>query len=166
MRVQRFVPAVLLLALLTGAGGCMTYKPVKTDQIAEFQRKLRSEHEEITGVQVRMAPTRLEFYVTLNREADQSKDAGIVEQTRELIRTPQFQREVIEELYFSRFSKKDRFYPQVAIRFAGDRKGEADCEYLASYYGPGTDGTKDRPVDGYRTWSYYDYRQKAGKPEE
>ncbi|WP_276357913.1 hypothetical protein [Cohnella caldifontis] len=108
-----------------------------------------------------MAPTQIEFHYYLNRESDREADRAIFERTKELVLSADFRKTVIEEAYFKHYSKDDRRYPDIHIRFFGDSKDKVDYEYTSSYYGPGVEGAETRPIDGYKTWYYNDFKSMS-----
>ena len=40
-----------------------------------------------------------------------------------------------------------------------DQKEEAEYEYTPSYYGPGIEGAKDRPIERYQTWFFNGFKK-------
>jgi hypothetical protein len=80
--------------------------------------------------------------------------------TKELVLTEEFQKTTIEDTYFKQYSKGDQqSYPKIIIRFQTEQKEEADYEYTSSYYGPGIEGEKDRPIDNYQIWFFNDFKK-------
>lgn len=153
------MPAFLLLLFFLS--GCMTHKTLETDQLSDFRKNIRSEHKEITNLKFQMAPTQVEFNYYLDRKPDAEHDKEIFKKTKELALSSDFQKTVIEEQYFKHYSKDDRKYPDIIIRFFGTDKDMIEYEYFASYYGPGFEGEKDRPIDDYKTWYFNDFKSKS-----
>lgn len=157
--MSKMVPA--LLSLLFLLSGCMTHKTVQTEQLTDFKINVRSEYKDITDLKIQMAPTQIEFNYYLNRKTNREADEDIFVKTKELILSSEFQKTAIEESYFKHYSKDNRRYPDIIIRFFGTQKEKADYQYTASYYGPGVEGAKDRPIDGYKTWYFDDFKTKG-----
>lgn len=152
---------LVLFPLLLLLSGCMTHKNVQTEQLTDFKKTIRTEHKDITDLKIQMAPTQVEFNYYLDRGTDKEADKDIFLKTKELILSQDFQNTAIEESYFKNYSKDDHRYPDIHIRFFGTQKDKADYEYTSSYYGPGVEGAKDRPIDGYKSWYFDDFKTKA-----
>ncbi|MBW5447633.1 hypothetical protein GE107_16365 [Cohnella sp. CFH 77786] len=157
--MKKWVPA--LFSLLFLLSGCMTHKAVQTKQLTDFKKKVLSEHKQIHDMKIQMAPTQIEFNYYLTSKTNREADEDIFLSTRELVLSSEFRKTAIEESYFKHYSKDDRRYPDIIIRFFGTSKEKADYEYTASYYGPGVEGAKDRPIDAYKTWYFDDFKTKA-----
>ncbi|MNS39770.1 hypothetical protein D3C72_720640 [compost metagenome] len=157
--MSKMVPVVVVIAFLLA--GCMTHRAISTEQLDDFKKMVFSEHKDISDLKIQMAPTQIEFNYFLNRKTDREADKDIFIKTKELILSPNFQKTVIEESYFKYYSKDDRRYPDIHIRFFGAQKDKSEYEYTTSYYGPGVEGAKDRPINGYRTWYFNDFKTKG-----
>ncbi|GIP19778.1 hypothetical protein [Paenibacillus sp. J22TS3] len=157
--MSKMVPVVVVIVFFLA--GCMTHRAISTEQLDDFKKTVFSEHKDISDLKIQMAPTQIEFNYFLNRKADREADKDVFIKTKALILSPDFQKTVIEESYFKHYSKDNRRYPDIHIRFFGAQKERSDFEYTTSYYGPGVEGEKERPIDGYRTWYFNDLKTKG-----
>lgn len=157
--LNKNIPFLLIfLFLITG---CTSSKSITSEQLTEFKQSIRSEYKEITDLKIQMAPTRIEFNYFFDKNADREKDKQIFTMTKELVLTEEFQKTTIEDTYFKHYPKGDQHpYPKIIIRFHTEQKEEADYEYTSSYYGPGIEGEKARPIDRYQTWFFNDFKKK------
>ncbi|MDK8182476.1 hypothetical protein [Paenibacillus sp. UMB4589-SE434] len=154
--MKKMIPVVLsLLILLTG---CTTHKTIKTEQLTDFKSKILRVHKEINDLKFQMSPTLIEFNYYLNRKPDIGNDKEIFLKTKELALSSEFQNTVIEELYFKNYSKDDRNYPKIKIKFFSTDRDRIEYEYYAFYYGPGFEGERDRPIDRYKTWFFSNFK--------
>lgn len=154
---------LFMLILLLFITGCTTPKNVKTEQLTDFKKMVRTEYKEIADLKIQMVPTRVAFNYYLKEDTDREIGEKIFIRTRELILTDKFMETTIEETYFKHYaSGDDQPYPDIIIRFYSNQKDKADYEYITSYYGPGVEGVKDpdRPIDSYQTWYFNDYEKK------
>lgn len=150
----------LLLIILFFLSGCTPYKNVKSEQLTDFKKSVRSEYIEISDLKIQMAPTRVAFNYYLKENTDREVSEKIFIQTRELILTEEFKETTIEESYFKHYAEgDDQPYPHIIIRFHSNQKDKSNYEYMSSYYGPGVEGMNatDRLIDNYQTWYFNDY---------
>lgn len=121
---------------------------------------MQAKHHQIDQLQVEMASRSIEFNYTMKQKVEDAEVQAIFQKTRELILSPDFQKDAIEGSYFEMYSKKDRMYPQMIVRFDFDGNGEFDCMYESSYYQTSDLSTEEMRnlVDGYKTWTYWDYK--------
>ncbi|MBD2843767.1 protein kinase [Paenibacillus sp. IB182496] len=142
--------------------GCTTYKNVKTEQLTDFKKSVRTEYKEIADLKIQMAPTRVAFNYYLKENTDKEVSEKIFIETRELILTEEFKETTIEKSYFKHYAEgDDQPYPHIIIRFHSNQKDKADYEYMSSYYGTGVEGVNatDRSIDNYQTWYFDDYEK-------
>ena len=149
------------LLLFVFLSGCMSHKTLQTEQWSGFKKQMRSEHKEIKDMELQMSPTQIEINYYLDRKPDVEEDQELFMKAKALALSSDFQRTVIEESYFKHYSKDERRYPDIIIRFFGTKKDVIQFEYFASYYGPGFEGAKDRPIDAYKTWFFNDFKTKS-----
>lgn len=157
LQLKKITSLLIIFLLITG---CTPSKNITSEQLTEFKQSIRAEYKEITDLKIQMAPTRIEFNYFIDKNADREKDKQIFTLTKEIVLTEDFQNTIIEETYFKQYPKSDQKpYPKIIIRFHTEQKEEADYEYTSSYYGPGIEGEKDRPIDSYQTWSFNDFKK-------
>jgi hypothetical protein len=150
----------LVLVFLFLITGCTPSNSITSEQLTDFKQNIRAEYKEVTDITIQMAPTRIEFNYFITKDADREKDKQIFTMTKELVLTEEFQKNTIEDTYFKQYPKGDQQpYPNIIIRFHTEKKEEADYEYTSSYYGPGIEGAKDRPIDNYQTWFFNDFKK-------
>ncbi|QCT01930.1 hypothetical protein E6C60_1212 [Paenibacillus algicola] len=152
----------LLLIFILFLIGCTTSTNVKTEQLTDFKKSVRTEYKEIADLKIQMAPTQVTFNYHLKENTDKEVSENIFVETRELILTEEFKETTIEEIYFKHYAEgDDQPYPHIIIRFHSNPKGKADYEYMSSYYGPGVEGVNatDRSIDNYQTWYFDDYEK-------
>jgi len=151
----------VVLSFLIFLSGCTTHKTLQTKQLTDFKLKILKDHKEINDLKIQMSPTVIEFNYYLNRKPDIESDKEIFVKTKELALSSDFQNTVVEELYFKNYSKDDRKYPKINIKFFSTDRDRIEYEYYASYYGPGFEGEKERPIDRYTTWYINDFKTKS-----
>ncbi|WP_213470659.1 hypothetical protein [Paenibacillus dendritiformis] len=111
LKKRYWVCTLLAIVLLAG---CMTYKKVASPIVDEFRQRMLDHYSGIDRVEVRFAPTELQFVYTMKKQYQETKTKEIYLDTRKFATTPSVFEEVIEGQYFQnyKFAKKAKEYPR------------------------------------------------------
>ncbi|BFH16764.1 hypothetical protein WDD9_005880 [Paenibacillus melissococcoides] len=110
MRKCYWVCTLLAIVLLAG---CMTYKKVTSPLVDEFRQRMLDHYSGIDRMEVRFAPTELQFVYTMKKQYQETETKEIYLDTRKFVTTLSVFNEVIEGQYFQtyKFAKKAKEYP-------------------------------------------------------
>ncbi|MDU5142513.1 MAG: hypothetical protein E6230_10025 [Paenibacillus dendritiformis] len=155
LKKRCWVCTLLAIVLLAG---CMTYKKVASPIVDEFRQRMLDHYSGIDRVEVRFAPTELQFVYTMKKQYQETETKEIYLDTRKFVTTPSVFEEVIEGQYFQnyKFAKKAKEYPRISISFNVDGDKASDYAYQSDY-NEKTGSGSEHEADGYSTWYYNNY---------
>ncbi len=162
---MKFLTPILFITLFLFLSGCMTYKPLNTQQVDQFRKMITSEHTQIEILTVRYATPTVEFDYLLKGEISQEEMLDIFYKTKEVILSKVFQKDVIDGIYYKKTYDSERYYPTMSIRFnIKDKECPYNFPYIfeSKYYTYVTTGDPSNPttskiLNGYNTWSWHRY---------
>ncbi|OGX60794.1 MAG: hypothetical protein A2189_06335 [Paenibacillus sp. RIFOXYA1_FULL_44_5] len=139
---------ILLIGSMMLLTGCTSYDSLNSPSLSTFRKDMLAEFPNLDKkISVRMAPTQLEFIYTLKAQANAENKLDIVRQTSRYINGSSFQKEIIDGIYFDKYSKQDHKYPNISVSIDTDRDGSANFEYRADF-----------AQGGYVSWWFTDYK--------
>ena len=149
MRKWCLVCSIIVITLLIG---CTSFKNVTSPLVDEFRQRMLAQYSEIDQVKVSSAPILVHFLYTMKKQYSASETKEIFLETREFVKTPGFDSEVIHGEYFKAY-KGEQNYPRIVISFATKGNKESDYAYRSDYDEKITSGP-EQDSTGYSTWYY------------
>lgn len=128
--------------------GCTSYTSLDSPSLSSYRKDILAKFPNlIDKLSVQMAPTQLEFIFTLKAQANADNKLDIVRRTSQYVNDPSFQKEIIDGIYFKKYSKDGRTNPNISISMDTDRDGSANFEYRSDF-----------EQSGYVSWWFSDYK--------
>jgi len=153
-----FATAFVFFFMLTG---CTVPLQVRTDLISDFEKSIKLSNHELDRLIVKFYPREVQFMFNTRQKMDETKAIRIFRKTKEFFLSDVFQKEVMEEIFFKKYGKKEKIYPDVSVSFIlKAEKPTLYCRFHSSYYATSdlSSEKSSSEIDGYRTW-YYRYGQ-------
>lgn len=152
---------MVFLMLITG---CMTYHNLNTKQVNTFKKELKADYKGIRKLEIKYSVPSLYFVYTL-KTATEDEMFDIFYKTKELIQNEDFQKDFFKK-YFSNYFKEEadldvKSYPEIYINFDLNNDDKYEYQFESTYYKQSNNSDGENEIDGYKTWTYWDFKSES-----
>ena len=111
--MKRILISLSCCALILSVAGCTSPTRISSDQVKEFRQEIQTEYPAIKSMGLEFVPTTLTMLYTLKQPVSEDEKKDIFEQSRELLMSETFDREIIQGKFSKKYSESG--YPDFTI---------------------------------------------------
>ncbi|MBZ4647703.1 MAG: hypothetical protein JG777_3192 [Clostridia bacterium] len=164
--MTRLIKLFLIILLLIYFTACTAYSSLNIPQITEFKKNITSEYEEINSLKVQYSVSCLSFIYSFKKEISEKQMFHIFYKTKELILKEDFQEEFFKQFFKKYYNNtgEQKIYPNVSITFYLQNDEKDIYQFESLYYKEPYNSARENEIDGYKTWTYWNFNENRGKP--
>ena len=153
----------IVMLFFSATAGCMVYHNLNTKQIDTFKEELKAAHIGMKRLDIKYSVPSLYFDYSF-KKANENEMFDVFYKTKDLILNEDFQEDFFGKFFNNYFKEykdsKEKPYPSIFINFDLNNDGKYEYQFDSMYYKQPYNSNKRNEIDGYETWSYWDFNSE------
>jgi len=139
----------------------MVYHNLNTEQTNKFKKEIRTNYKRIKNLEIKYSIPSICFNYSFEKTSEDEM-FDIFYETKNLIQNEDFQKDFFKKFFKTYFKKESdqKIYPKAYVQFDFNNDGEYEYQFYSMYYKQSYNSGEENEIDGYKTWTYWDFKNE------